>query len=381
MDYASERQAMVARLRRRQAVSDRVAAAMLAVPRHLFLPGVEPESAYEDVPIVTKRDEQGRPISSSSQPSIMATMLDQLGVEPGHRVLEIGAGTGYNAALLDHLAGPEGHVVTVDIDQDVAERARAHLLAAGRPRVEVVLGDGGQGHAARAPYDRLIATVGAWDLAPAWAGQLGAGGRLVAPLDLRGMQVSAAMERDGDHWTSRSVAPCGFMRMRGPFAGTETMLVLGPGTELMLELAEPRDLGDLGAALDAAPVDVATRVGDTDAPMPAAVGAGLWLALRDPRWCMLMGKLDGGYGMSIGLAERDNLAWLTSRQPMLARGHGPDAARLAEDLAAHVADWDEAGRPGADDLRIDAYPTGTPVPEGVGLTVRKRHTTLVVTYP
>ena len=103
--------------------SDLVAAALRAVPRHLFLPDLPPEAAYRDDAIVTKRDADGQGISSSSQPAIMAIMLDQLDLAPGHRVLEIGAGTGYNAALIAHIVGPSGQVVSVDIDADTGAGA------------------------------------------------------------------------------------------------------------------------------------------------------------------------------------------------------------------------------------------------------------------
>ena len=103
------RERLVTELRAADALhDDRVAAALADVPRHKFLPGIDPSRAYADDAVVTKVDADGRPISSSSQPAIMALMLEQLGVEPGHRVLEIGAGTGYNAALLAHLAGGLG---------------------------------------------------------------------------------------------------------------------------------------------------------------------------------------------------------------------------------------------------------------------------------
>ncbi|MGW4966382.1 methyltransferase, FxLD system [Nonomuraea sp. NPDC004186] len=388
MDFAEQRQAMVAHLRKRQDISDPVAAALLAVPRHLFVPGVDPGDAYRDEPIVTKRDDAGRPISSSSQPAIMATMLDQLGVEPGHRVLEIGAGTGYNAALLARLAGPAGHVVSVDIDEDIVARAGRHLSAAGAERVEVVCADGVQGFAERAPYDRVIATVGVWDLAPAWLEQLGAGGRLVAPLDLRGVQVSVALERAGDHWASRSVAPCGFMRMRGAFAGPEAIVVLRQDPELMLGLPEWREIGDVLAALDAEPDEVAVDGGEEVAYGP---GVTLWLALRDSRCCVLTGRLGQGYGMSIGLVDGDAIALLGGRGAHVARGrgptgpglaaqgHGPGGAALAADLAGHVRAWNEAGRPETGDLRIHAYP-GRAGDEGEGAVIPKRHTTLVVTF-
>jgi protein-L-isoaspartate(D-aspartate) O-methyltransferase len=151
----------------RSITSPRLEAAFRAVPRHLFLPGIPLEEVYRDQFIVTKRLD-GEPVSSSSQPQIMATMLEQLALEPGQRVLEIGAGTGYNAALLAHLVGDAGQVVTVDIDEDLVERAQAHLATAGCLRVRAVSGDGGLGYAADAPYDRIILTVGAWDVTPAW---------------------------------------------------------------------------------------------------------------------------------------------------------------------------------------------------------------------
>jgi protein-L-isoaspartate(D-aspartate) O-methyltransferase len=106
--------------------SNAVEAALRSVPRHRFVPDVPLETAYApDDAVVTKRDPAGVALSSASAPGVVAAMLEQLDVHPGDRILEIGAGTGYNAALLAELAGPAGHVVTVDIDQDAVD---------GRPR-------------------------------------------------------------------------------------------------------------------------------------------------------------------------------------------------------------------------------------------------------
>src|SRR5438309_12058143 len=112
-------EALVASLETNGTLSDqRVAAAFRAVLRHDFLPGHALKDVYEDTAIMTKFGERGVAVSSSSQPAIMAIMLEQLRVGPGQRVLEIGAGTGYNAALLARLAGSEGRVVTLDFDED-----------------------------------------------------------------------------------------------------------------------------------------------------------------------------------------------------------------------------------------------------------------------
>jgi protein-L-isoaspartate(D-aspartate) O-methyltransferase len=144
----------------------------------------------------------------------MGIMLEQLGLEPGHKVLEIGAGTGYNAALMAHIVGETGQVVTVDIDEDLVEAAREHLRAAGCEQVQVVCADGGYGYPDLAPFDRIILTVGAPDITPAWWEQLKPAGRIVLPLMLKGSMKSVAFERVEDHLRSLSVQDCGFIQLR-----------------------------------------------------------------------------------------------------------------------------------------------------------------------
>ena len=181
--------------------------AFLAVPRHVFLPRDLAAQAYEDTAIVTKSDADGLPVSSSTQPAMMAIMLEQLGLAAGHRVLEIGTGTGYNAALIAEIVGDSGAVVTIDVDPDLVDQARASLAAAGFAGVTVVCGDGADGVPGHAPYDRIIVTAGVWDLAPQWLAQLGAGGRIVAPISVRGIQLAVAFEHAGTHWVGQVGPP------------------------------------------------------------------------------------------------------------------------------------------------------------------------------
>lgn len=383
-------------------ISARVVDALRAVPRHLFLPEVPPEQAYRDDAIVTKRDSDGTPISSSSQPTIMAVMLDQLAPEPGHRILEIGAGTGYNAALLAHLVAPDGDVVSVDIDADLVERAADGLGRAGYPGVTLVRGDGGLGVPARAPFDRIIATVGVWDLAPAWLDQLSPAGRLVVPLDLGGVQCSVAFERDGGRWTSRSVVACGFMRLRGAFAGPERFHLLDRAAHLfvLLPLGGQPDRATILTALLAPAVERLPATGARPADMFG--GLGLWLAAHEPRWCLLneTGPAgEAGTGRQIlpptpvqiqdqrltaGILARDGIALLGADPDhgTVALGYGVGGSRLAGDLVEHVQAWDRAGRPGVEGMRVEAYPRTTAEPRSADtVMIEKTHTRLVLSWP
>ncbi|MFK4064719.1 methyltransferase domain-containing protein [Streptomyces sp. NPDC029674] len=207
--------------------------AFRAVPRHLFVPyyylgvvggyerlwGEDPDDrrrtrwlrgAYADAPLAT-RVRDGELVSSSSQPSLMAKMLVELDVREGDRVLEIGAGTGYNAALLAHRLGDD-HVTTVDLDPEITESARRHLTAAGY-RPAVVTGDGAAGCPERAPYDRIIATCTLSSVPGTWLGQCRPGARILTPL---ATGLIALTVRDAEHAEGRFLhTPAYFVPLRG----------------------------------------------------------------------------------------------------------------------------------------------------------------------
>lgn len=160
------REQMVDHIKRAEHLrSERIERAMRAVPRHEFVPAASVEDAYADIAITIKPGAD-RPASCISVPTVVAMMLSQLDPQPGENVLEVGAGTGYNAALLDELVGPTGSVTTVDIDPDVTAHARDALIATGHDRVHVITEDGAHGEPDHAPFDKIIVTVGPWDLPP-----------------------------------------------------------------------------------------------------------------------------------------------------------------------------------------------------------------------
>jgi protein-L-isoaspartate(D-aspartate) O-methyltransferase len=201
----------------RAITSRSVEAAMRTVPRHLFLTEVPTERAYADRAVTIKYDHIGAPISSASQPAMVAQMLEQLEVAEGDRVLEIGTATGYNAALLAHLGGPSGQVVTIEIEEDLAERAGNSLSETGYQQVKVVRGDGRLGFLEGAPYDRIIVTAGVRQVAPAWIEQLAEGGRMVVPLvNTYGDGMSVMFEMVDGELAAHSGRPCGFVPLRSP---------------------------------------------------------------------------------------------------------------------------------------------------------------------
>jgi protein-L-isoaspartate(D-aspartate) O-methyltransferase len=153
------------------------------------------------------------PISSSSQPSLMAEMLEDLRLSPGLRILEIGAGTGYNAALLARVVG---RVVSLEIDRRVLAEAEEHLRAFPDRPVELRHGDGRLGCPEEAPFDRILVTAAALDLEPAWLEQLADEGLLLVPLDLApGLAyLVRGTGRDGV-FEGRLTRPAYFMPLRG----------------------------------------------------------------------------------------------------------------------------------------------------------------------
>src|SRR5262249_21599036 len=154
------------------------------------------------------------------------------------RVLEIGAGTGYNAALLSHIVGESGSVVSLDIDADLVDDARAHLLNAGYPRVRIEQADGALGFAALAPYDRVMLTVASRDIAPAWREQVASDGRLLLPLGIRGVQRCIAFGRRDDALESISSGPCSFIPLRGALSMESARVPLDRQGAVMVSLPD-----------------------------------------------------------------------------------------------------------------------------------------------
>ncbi|MGH3852523.1 MAG: methyltransferase, FxLD system [Pseudonocardiaceae bacterium] len=377
-------------------ISAPVAAAMRKVPRELFAPGVNLDEVYHCYRgVVTKRDVDGNSISSVSAPQVQAHMLEQAGITVGMRMLEIGSG-GYNAALLAELVGPSGQVTTVDIDEDVTGRASRALGEAGYSRVNVVLADAEGGVPEYAPFDRILVTAGAWDVPQAWVAQLAEGGRLLVPLQVRGLSRTIAFEHADGCLVSRSSRLFGFVPMRGVGAHQGTLLVMRRGeVTLRFDDAFPVDPSFVEGVLDTPRVEVWS--GATIGRFEPWANAHMWLASALPGFCRVVvdQKLNTGLisppgrhsATSAAVAGR-SFAYVTTRRTpdemdleWGVHAFGPDATNLAEHVAEHLRVWgrEHRGGPGP---RFRVYPAGTPderIPEG--RVIDKKHCRVVISWP
>jgi protein-L-isoaspartate(D-aspartate) O-methyltransferase len=363
-DTTALREALVNKLLAAEIITQpTVAEAFRVLPRHIFLPGVEVTRAYEDEAIVTKKM-HGVPVSSSSQPAMMAIMLEQLDLQPGQRVLEIGAGTGFNAALMAYLVGDPSLVTTMDIDEDLVGQARTNLAAAGIEGVNVICADGGPGYQPNAPYDRIILTVGAWDVSPAWVEQLREGGILLLPLDFNGPQLSVAFEKRDGVLRSRCARCCGFMRLRGEHAGPDIVLPLDESGKAVVcaANAEMLNLKGLRALLARQPqVDEISLPGGWLAGFSLALWLALngillgWLRLPEPAFGLEAGEYTIFEGEVGSLCLMGNGEETTK----LLYTHGDPATR--ERLLKMMADWEAKGPPDPNHVRVIAYPANVQV--------------------
>jgi protein-L-isoaspartate(D-aspartate) O-methyltransferase len=371
----------------------RVERAFRRVPRHVFLPDVDLEQAYRDASIPTKLH-AGEIVSSSSQPAIMAIMLEQLSLRPGLHVLEVGAGTGYNAALLAEIVGQHGQVTAVDLDLDTVARARAALAATGYSNVRIEQADGMAGFPACAPYDRVIATVGLGDIPVAFWAQLKTGGRLVLPLALRGVMKSVAFRKDiRGQLVSTSLLPAMFMPVRGVAPLLLREVRLGPelglyawaadaanlDTDALYATLQRSDFEDIstehrltrrelrvglnvwlrahlpdfvqvhaeGALAEAPPVPVFMRSQFAHPAMRDRVTVGVW---RDAELALLSTSSDVAETMQLGVR-----AWGGRRQ--------------AQRLIDSIQGWREAGSPTDDELQLQLVPRGGGVHSGASIAM------------
>jgi protein-L-isoaspartate(D-aspartate) O-methyltransferase len=209
-EFRARRERLVEIVRAEGVADPMVLAAVRAVPRHRFVPPVWRDRAYDDTAL---------PIAAGqtiSQPSLVALMTAQLRPRPGLRVLEIGTGSGYQAAILAECAGPRGEVDTIEIVPALGHTAEALVRDLGYRNVHVRIGDGYAGWPERAPFDAIILTAAAPRLPQPLLDQLRVGGRMVAPVGREGdVQTLLVVTRTEQGFTTEVAADVRFVPMTG----------------------------------------------------------------------------------------------------------------------------------------------------------------------
>jgi protein-L-isoaspartate(D-aspartate) O-methyltransferase len=396
-DEGTLRQEMVTALRNEGLITTgRVAEAMTAVPRLAFAPGEPLEKVYHSsTTLAPKLDANGRQTSVVSAASVQAVQLEQADLRPGMNVLEIGSG-GYNAALIAEIVGRAGSVTTVDIDSVIVDRARAGLARAGYERVNVVHADAEQGVAQFAPFDRIIVTVGAWDIPPAWLDQLAADGRIAVPLRFAAITRLFAFERRAGAPTLRadSYRLGAFVPMQGDGAASEKLIAVTPDIGLRVDQDSTLtfDVPALRKALNSPPVELWSG-----APFDMPDELELYLLTNGPEMPMLHAAqeaVDQGVvnrTARIGtpaLVRAGTFAYRIKREnPETVSGyetgviaHGPEAEQVGQELLSMIKDW--AGdyyRHNA--AQIAYHPNGDDTADLTGWHTTKRHGVLSITWP
>ncbi len=387
---------LVERLRQSGALVDAaVERALLQTPRHVFAPHADLETAYDDR-VVRLKEADGVLVSSLSQPAMIVAMLQQLCVRPGERVLEIGTGSGYTAALLGALVGEHGTVTTVDLEADLVDGARQRFAELDIKNVTAYCADGALGFEAGAPFDRILLTACASDVEPAWREQLSPSGRMVLPLSLNGVQKSVAFDERSGSLHSASIVDCGFVMLRGSHQGERTQRIADRPDMFVTAQTPVRPSQIAGLLLQSEPQWLPVHRFIT--PQEFDRGAALWIALHESAFCRLdiggpqaphLPTLFEGNGTAratIGLCGADSIVLLGlheagGRTPgLFVAQYGPTP--LAARLLQLLEEWDGAGAPGKFGIQIIGVPRSADTrkpPEGA-VPFARPHTTFYIRF-
>jgi protein-L-isoaspartate(D-aspartate) O-methyltransferase len=300
---------------------------------------------YSDKAIVTTMDGLV-PTSSTSQPLLVARMLEHLELRPGMNVLEIGTGTGYNAALLAEIVGSGGIVCTVELQEDVAKTAEENLIGEGYGDVRVFCRDGYLGVAEAAPFDRIVATVGCTGLSPRWLKQLAPGGFMLLPLRHGFQYPLVRIEReatDSERATGRIVDHSSFMPIRGTLSSANPWRSYGI-----------RRLPNQPAWSRPLPMPLASGDKTAGHPLDRSVHRAFhfFLSLSSRElWFN-----DRGYGLADPGSASVLVITHEAVEGFSSSAHAPSLDRLYDRLVFLAEEWDRRGRPPPEAFSLEFVP-------------------------
>jgi protein-L-isoaspartate(D-aspartate) O-methyltransferase len=363
-------------------ISEPTQKAYLATPRHLFIKhyrelgtkewnevnedNLESHLArlYQDKALILFGDDPINLQSTISQPSFVLRILDMLQLKPGQKVFELGAGSGWNAALIGHLVGPEGHVYSLEIIAEVARTAKATIEQLGIKNVSIIEADGGEGYAKEAPYDRAIFTAGTYDMPHHFFEQIKDGGLLVLIIKNEGGGDNLfLLRKTADHFESVESMTCGFVQMTGKYQNTDldpiVLETLSEWSKLKEHEIAKRKFWWGAKSKD--PVGYKT------------VGIRSFLAITESLFKTFKTKKVSERSVEeqyFGLWDKENLSLVIAKDDVLT-SYGSLAAeqRLMEDIRS----WVNLGMPNAASFDLKVYPTDIPLHAGENKWIVQRN--------
>ena len=214
--YKRKRESLVEGLKAELKLSDKVVRAMKAVPRHVFVPEQYRSEAYVDIPLPIG---EGQTISAPHMVAIMCELLD---LKEGEKVLEVGGGSGYHAAVVAEIVGKKGKVISIERIPELADRARRILKKLGYENVKVIVCDGSEGYEKEAPYDKIYVTASAPEIPKPLIEQLKIEGKMVIPVG-KFMQYLYVVEKKKDRIEKRKWGAVRFVPLIGKYGFKENI--------------------------------------------------------------------------------------------------------------------------------------------------------------
>jgi protein-L-isoaspartate(D-aspartate) O-methyltransferase len=347
-------------------LSDATVQAYLDTPRHRFVRRFRERASkewsvvteanlqqhlatlYADQPLTLFGEDDDNIPSTISQPSFVLRMLDLLRVQAGHTVLELGTGSGWNAALLGRLVGPSGRVTSIEIIPELAQGAAETLALLGMTNVQVIAADGGDGYAEGGPYDRIVFTAGTYDLPRPFYEQTRANGLLLAVIKNSGGGDNLFLLRKvGDHFESIDSMPCGFVQMTGKYS---------------VEHWDPVQIEELPEWSELQQQELARRPfwwggKGREWFVWQTLGIRSFLGITEPRFRAFKLPKESPRATEqhyFGLWDRDNGSLVLARDDELI-SYGKQAA--TESLLRRIHQWVDLGMPTAASFQLQVHPS------------------------
>lgn len=360
-------------------IDQEIETAFIETPRHLFIKRYKLSQEeewhevnesnlaehllilYQNRSLSLWREDNDKRVSTISQPSLVLYMLNLLRLKPGHKVLELGAGSGWNAALMGHIVGASGHVYSMEIIPEVATRAIENIAQFDINNVSIIEGDAIDGCESESPFDRIIFTAGTFDLPRNLYHQIKEGGLLLVVIKVEGGADNLfLLQKKGEHFESVNSSPCKFVPMTGKYN---------------LDSFDPIHLEDLPEWAELQTKEISKtsfwwgfkEAGFIWLTMPIR----FFLSIREPLFQTFQSlKTDSEPENFFGIWDKENQSLAIVKDNHII-AYGNSHAR--ECLWNNIRSWVDLGMPNGSCFKLQIYPINAPIPVKDDQWIVKRH--------